>query len=275
VTGVPAAMLILDSTESAWFNMAADDYLADQLAPVSGFTFIRFYQWANPTVSLGCFQSELVIDRQECIDRKWEIVRRPTGGRALLHWGDISYSVTIPGEGDRLIALKQIYSLVANAFVTAFQQLGIPADIGAPGSYRTGGTVSTGTRLCLDTHTRGEVTVNGQKIAAAAQKLYLKSALQHGSVPLTGDTGAIAYVTAGIENSRREQLAQRIRRSATTVETAANRLLSSQQLITAFVPCLEQELQLKTEPYRWQNADLQEISLRREKFEIRTLSEPN
>jgi len=250
--------------------MAADDVVGD---PLNGIVtpVVRFYCWAPSAVSLGRFQSNDAVVAELCSAEDWEIVRRPTGGRALLHHHDLSYSVILPGGSASPDQLRLIYDGVAFAQLEAFRNLGVKADYIPRGREFHTRDNSARAKLCLESRVRGELIVGERKIAAAAQRIYSKSILQHGSIPLTGDVGAIARVIPATPEMREESAAT-LRRSAIALDEAAGRQITPEELIQAMIPSLAARFGFKFIQSELEETELQEIKRRRPEFEVFSLS---
>src|SRR4051812_37736880 len=106
----------LDRPLDAAAQMAAD---LDQLGAVAsgGPPVLRLYRWAPPALSLGRFQADADVDAAACARLGVEVVRRPTGGKALLHGGDLTYAVTLPEPTGAAGSVDAIYRLLAGALV--------------------------------------------------------------------------------------------------------------------------------------------------------------
>ncbi len=180
-------------------NMAIDSACLQE-AEESGhpLTVIRFYQWSCPTVSLGKHQSE---DRACAVDFCREngipIVHRPTGGRAVLHDNELTYSV-VSNDPD-LFPLKDLmatYLLVSMALQKGFQVFGIPGAASAGTRENPGARKAKQQSPCFSSPTRHELMARGRKLAGSAQRRLKRSFLQHGSIPLHVDyefmAGALA-----------------------------------------------------------------------------------
>lgn len=85
------------------FNMEFDEYLAGRLLEGKGSPTLRVFGWSPYAVSLGYHQSEDEIDLQRCAEEGIDVVRRPTGGRAILHAHEVTYSVVMPGAGRKIM----------------------------------------------------------------------------------------------------------------------------------------------------------------------------
>ena len=158
-------------------NMACDEFLLQEGydRPV-----LRFYQWATPTLSLGISQKvDRHVDEKACIANGVDIVRRITGGKAVLHDRELTYSITGSMEQPPFdVDLISSYGKIAEAFCRAFQKLNIPAEM-APATTRAapGGVTS-----CFANPSACEIVVQGKKLLGSAQKRTRSRVLQHGSL---------------------------------------------------------------------------------------------
>ncbi|MCX5883914.1 MAG: hypothetical protein NTU74_19585 [Deltaproteobacteria bacterium] len=105
-------------------NMGIDQALLEMHAAGESPPTLRFYQWQPPAVSLGYFQKQHGLNLSACRDLGLDVVRRPTGGRAVLHVNDLTYSV-IAGAGENIpLSLPAAYGLLCEALLAGFQLLG-------------------------------------------------------------------------------------------------------------------------------------------------------
>lgn len=162
--------------------MARDLAIAGEVASGTAPPTLRFYRWDPPAVSLGRFQdAAAVVDREACRRLGVDLVRRPTGGRAVLHCRELTYSIAVP-ESHPLIPrdILEAYRLLSRGILDAFRRLGIPAGL-APGTERGGGPVPGS---CFDTASAYEVRVAGKKVVGSAQLRQDGVLLQHGAILL-------------------------------------------------------------------------------------------
>jgi lipoate-protein ligase A len=158
-------------------QMAVDAALMARARATSEAT-LRVYGWTQPTLSFG--RHESVADRfspQTLAARGYDAVRRPTGGRVLLHDGDVTYSVTAPASDAESVraAFARINLLLSNAL----ERLGVRT------SEATGrATLRPGRDACFAEPSSGELTVGGRKLVASAQRREASALLQHGSILL-------------------------------------------------------------------------------------------
>lgn len=167
--------LITDPPQGGFENMAADEALLRSAAAERAFRpVLRLYGWTGPTVSLGYLQKAAPFAGLGV-----PLVRRVTGGRALLHDFEFTYAV-IAGAGNPLysMGISGCYSAVSRAIVLTLREFGIEAEFSRPSSpaaYRRSGA-------CFASSARYEVLVRGRKIAAGAQRRVKHGLLQHGSI---------------------------------------------------------------------------------------------
>ena len=167
-------------------NMALDEALMAR-ARQSGETVLRVYGWATPTLSLGRNQRARGIYRDDLLaDRDIRVVRRPTGGRALLHHREVTYSVTAPCSAQEplLAAYEEINALLLKALAA----LGVSVCIAQPGARAVGPTAAP----CFAEPARGELVFEGRKLVGSAQWRERDALLQHGSILLDDDQSSIA-----------------------------------------------------------------------------------
>ena len=173
-------------------NMALDESLMER-ARRTGEWVVRVYSWRTPTISLGRNQTARGrYDLQRLRERGVDVVRRPTGGRAILHAREITYSVTAPV--DDAGSLRESYDRINRLLTTALASLGVPAVAAAGAGHRH---PSPGITPCFDEPAAGELTVAGRKLAGSAQWRNEGALLQHGSILVEDDQTALAEFTVG------------------------------------------------------------------------------
>ena len=172
-------------------NMALDEALMER-ARETGEWVVRVYSWSRPTISLGRNQSASGrYDLARITDLGLDVVRRPTGGRAILHNREITYSVTALSEeaGD----LRHSYDRINRLLLEALRSLGVHASVFAP----TSRAASPGMAPCFDEPAAGELTVAGRKLAGSAQWRADGALLQHGSILIEDDQSLLSTLALG------------------------------------------------------------------------------
>jgi lipoate-protein ligase A len=179
--------LILDQPRSGAENMAMDDAMlkwCDEHQAAA----LRIYQWSTPTLSLGYFQPwkecRDYIDQRdqasaETSSMELEIVRRRTGGGAIVHHHDWTYSLTIPWETNRQGPTRNLYQWVHQGLVRWLSDLGFQAQMQILSEPTTFPPF-----LCFLRRTEGDILVGSDKVIGSAQRRGRRSVLQHGSVLL-------------------------------------------------------------------------------------------
>jgi lipoyl(octanoyl) transferase len=176
-------------------NMALDEALMDR-ARTTGEWVLRVYSWSAPTISLGRNQSARGrYDLDRIRELRLDVVRRPTGGRAILHDREITYSVTAPvgDAGD----LRESYDRINHLLLRGLRSLGVAASVASP----AGRSMSPGMAPCFDEPAAGELTLGGRKLAGSAQWRSEDALLQHGSILIADDQSLLA--TLGVDTPGR------------------------------------------------------------------------
>ncbi|MCF2940465.1 lipoate--protein ligase family protein [Paenibacillus alkaliterrae] len=176
-------------------NMAIDEAML--IAHYEGRTppTVRFYGWNPPTLSIGYFQrAEREVDLKALHQRGIGFVRRATGGRAVLHDRELTYSLIVSQSHPGIPAsVTEAYRVLSAGLLHGFRNLGLEAEMTGLGnsdgeSKACAGAVSS---ACFDSPSRYELVVQGKKIAGSAQMRSKGVILQHGSVLLDLDIGLL------------------------------------------------------------------------------------
>ncbi len=177
----------------AAYNMAVDEAIL--LACIQGEVppTLRFYGWKPAAVSVGYFQSMLrKVDVDACRRLGIDYVRRPTGGRAVLHDRELTYSVVVPmGIPPLPEGLLGSYRAISEAIQEGLRLLGVQAAIVLP---KSGNKAKEGSAACFNISSQCELAVGGKKIVGSAQLRREKTILQHGSIPMDLDINRLFTV---------------------------------------------------------------------------------
>ena len=172
-------LLLHPPAEGAW-NMAVDEVLLDGVAAASAPPTLRFYRWTPACLSLGYFQPFDVVNVEGCRERGIDIVRRPTGGRAILHDRELTYSVALPASVlGHDAGILPSYRRLSLALQAGLQRLGIDASL-APESEAPNRAVHG--PACFDRPSAHEILLHGRKLVGSAQVRRAGALLQHGSI---------------------------------------------------------------------------------------------
>jgi len=222
---------IIDTPQSAAFNMAADQFLLEQ-CPDSSTVYVRFYLWAKPTITLGYMQKPadvLNFKRIEADQVSW--IKRPTGGRAVLHDKDLTYSCIFPNNLAAMgSTVKESYRIITECLLKGLLSLGIPCQ--AHDSYEDILNLKREVKLpCFLAPNRDEIMVDGKKLVGSAQKRSIKGVLQHGSIPFSDHFRRLPLYLNVDEKER--EMHQTLLRSKSIGLQEINRSINCETLISA------------------------------------------
>jgi len=254
----------------AW-NMAMDEAIMEHIGRDEVLPTLRLYAWDPPCLSLGHAQSFKDVDTARLASHGWDVVRRMTGGRAILHTDELTYSVTGPANEPRLAgSILESYNRLAQALLAAVHELGLPVEM-KEGKADSNGQTNP---VCFEVPSTYEITVNGKKLIGSAQARRREGVLQHGSLPLTGDLSRIVQALVFTNESAREQAAQRLLERATTVKSVLGQEVDWETAAQAFVHAFEAQLDLSFEQNELSESELARAEqLVREKYAHPTWTE--
>jgi lipoate-protein ligase A len=210
-------------------NMAIDEALLEVYAARGGRPILRFYSWSPPTVSLGygqAVESAVALDR--CRALGIDVVRRPTGGRAVLHEHEVTYSVVIRDD-DPLAAMGILasYLTISRALIRGLSYLGVAATL-IPLQRP-----AVASPVCFATPSSYEVAVAGRKLIGSAQRRRPGAIMQHGSLPLSLDRDRLFAVLRCSENGGMGQGMQAYGGRMISLQEAGGRAYSYAEVVAA------------------------------------------
>ncbi len=177
----------------ASFNMATDEAIAASVRKGDAPATLRIYGWDRPSVSLGSFQKITDVNIDFCAEHNIPVVRRPTGGRAILHFDELTYSFSSASNGAFTGGLLDSYMRLGVALKSALEALGLSL---AMKTERESGKNLARSPLCFGSTSYGEITFKGKKLVGSAQKRWKDGFLQQGSVPYSIDGGNMRRIFA-------------------------------------------------------------------------------
>lgn len=236
-------LLITPPTDGAT-NMAVDEAILYALAQGNGQPTLRFYQWEPACLSLGYNQQFSDIDFEACGRLGYTWVRRPTGGRAILHTDELTYSVVTTTEDPRVAGgVVESYRSLSKGLLHGLKHLGATA-VQAQGNMPKNPEQGT---ACFDTPSHYEVTLNGKKLVGSAQVRRKGMVLQHGTLPLRGDITRI-FDSLVMSAEKKVTLSHKLLARATTLEMELGRVISFDEAAKAmaqgFADVLNVELEI-------------------------------
>jgi len=168
----------------AAFNMALDEALSVSVRKANSPTVMRLYAWEAPAISIGAFQKASDINLEYCTNNNIQIVRRPTGGRAILHGDELTYSFSAKNDDQFAGGLMNAYRRIGEAFNLCFSMAGLKCLVRS--TPEKGSNLSR-SPLCFASSSLGEISSNGMKIIGSAQKRWKDGFLQQGTIPFATD----------------------------------------------------------------------------------------
>ncbi len=235
--------VIFTGANDAFFNMALDEALLLSSQKGTSPPVLRLYLWNPPAVSIGYFQSaEKTVDFKKCKERGIHVVRRITGGRAVLHEDEITYSVCassddFPQLGDTTI---QTYQKLSMALLESLRLLSINGKWVKPSTNKKSPSFhSISSKPCFMSNSRYEITVEGKKLIGSAQRRFScrsdqerkNSFIQHGSI-LTGK-GKHSLAELLPEENSVEIMKQNLEEKSTNIEKILKRRVKTDEIISA------------------------------------------
>lgn len=184
----PDWRLLVDVPADGAWNMAVDEVLLDGVAGGTAPPTLRFFRWEPACLSLGYFQPYAVVNSEACAASGVGVVRRPTGGRAILHDRELTYSVALPLStlgSDQAVELS--YFRLSQALLEGLRASGASVTLARD---EPDGLVGHGP-ACFDRASAHEILLDGRKVVGSAQVRRAGALLQHGSILFEAQVDAL------------------------------------------------------------------------------------
>jgi len=229
---------LIDSTpKSGALNMAIDEAIAEAVGKGISPPTLRFYSWNPPAVSIGYFQKIGDVNQEECLLKNYDIVRRPTGGRAILHDRELTYSIIAPADNPHLPKdILNTYKRLHQGFMVGLRKLEVMAELV---SKRNKGIKSP---ACFFSTSIYDITVNGKKLMGSAQMRWQRVILQQGSIPLYLDIEALFAV---LSHTDKETFIEKATQRMTSLYQEIGRPIEIGEIKEALIDGLEETLGIK------------------------------
>ncbi len=162
---------------------------------------LRVYEWKPAALTVGFFQNIAKdIDKQKCLEKGIDIVRRATGGRSVLHKDELTYSVVASGKCGFPYGVSGSYRAISQGLIAAYNHLGLNVDLSP---HREAAAAA----VCFNAASFGDLTCQGRKIAGSAQYRSGDALLQHGSLPISLDVPLIFSILKFSSGENRKRAA--------------------------------------------------------------------
>ena len=214
-------------------NMKYDEQLAQSLLASDHPFVVRVYGWQPPAISLGWHQNIEEIDLEKCSREGIDVVRRPTGGRAILHSDEVTYSVAMVASQKSVLS---VYQQISEALVRGLRELGVDVALEKsqphfPSLYRSPSAVA-----CFASVARYEIHIGGRKLVGSAQRRFTRAdgrevVLQHGSILLGDDHQRMVGFLKGLGGDQRDQLKLELRQNTVDLSSALGRKVRFEEVV--------------------------------------------
>ncbi|MFD2681156.1 lipoate--protein ligase family protein [Bacillus seohaeanensis] len=251
------------------FNMALDEALLDWHSEGKIPPTIRFYGWSPATLSVGYFQKvEKEINLDEVKKQGLGFVRRPTGGRGVLHDQELTYSVIVSEEHpDMPKTVTEAYRVISEGILKGFQSLGLEAYFAIPRTDEERNSLKNPrSSVCFDAPSWYELVVEGRKVAGSAQTRQKGVILQHGSILLDLDEDKLFSLFKYPSERVKERMQRAFKNKAVAINEISPQKITMDMARVAFKKGFEDGLQVELEPYELTQEETQyveEIAKRR------------
>ncbi|MCO7127285.1 lipoate--protein ligase family protein [Sporolactobacillus shoreicorticis] len=248
------------------YNMALDEYLLECGAKGRRQPVLRFYGWNPPGLSIGYFQKTAgKIDWEGTKAHQVTCVRRLTGGRAVLHHDELTYSVVIPEDDpDMPHSIVGAYRVLSKGLLEGFRAMGLSADLAIP-SAKPGSAHSP---VCFEEASWYELVVEGRKAAGSAQTRQKGMILQHGSIPISVDEDELFDCFYYANTKLKERAKRAFSGKAVALEDLLGRKVDLAEVKKAFYHGFEKGLDIQLQPLILTEKDVRNVlALAEQKYE--------
>lgn len=249
---------------SPFFNMALDEALLDWHSEGSIPPIIRFYGWNPATLSIGYFQRvEKEINMEAVRKHRLGFVRRPTGGRGVLHEHELTYSVIVSEDyPDMPKTVTEAYRVISEGILQGFQQLGMDAYFAVPKTEEDRESLKNPrSAVCFDAPSWYELVVEGRKVAGSAQTRQKGVILQHGSILLDLDEDKLFSLFNYPNDRVKERMQRAFKNKAVAINEISPQKVTLEQAKRAFKTGFENGLQIELTPFELSQKQLDYVNM--------------
>lgn len=242
--------------------MALDEALMDWHSEGTIPPVIRFYEWNPATLSVGYFQRVARDINMEAVkEQRLGFVRRPTGGRAVLHEHELTYSIIVSEEYPNMPkTVTEAYRVLSEGLLKGFQNLGMDAYFSVPDSEEKQEDLKKPkSAVCFDAPSWYELVVEGKKIAGSAQTRQKGVILQHGAILLDIDYEKLLSVFIFKSDEEKEQMREKLPEKAVAINDLVEIPVTIPQCVDAFQKGFETALDITLIPYTLTAEQLQHV----------------
>ncbi|MBP2240853.1 lipoate-protein ligase A [Cytobacillus eiseniae] len=241
------------------FNMALDEALLDWNSEGKFPPVIRFYGWDPATLSIGYFQKvDKEIEMAAVKEHGLGFVRRPTGGRGVLHEHELTYSVIVSEEHPKMPkTVTEAYRVISEGILKGFHHLGMEAYFAVPKTAEERDSLKNPrSAVCFDAPSWYELVVEGRKVAGSAQTRQKGVILQHGSILLDLDEDKLFSLFKYPNDRVKERMQKAFKNKAVAINEISRDEISIEQAKVAFKKGFAEGLNIELERYELTTEEL-------------------
>ncbi|MCT1925924.1 lipoate--protein ligase family protein [Staphylococcus pasteuri] len=256
-------------SKDPYYNMAMDEALLNfvsrgQIDPV-----IRFYTWNPATLSIGYFQRlKKEIDIEKVKEKGYELVRRQTGGRGVLHDKELTYSVIVPESHPKMpTTVTEAYRVISQGLLEGFKNLGFETYFAVPRSKEEREKLKQPrSSVCFDAPSWYELVVEGRKIAGSAQTRQKGVILQHGSILQDIDVDELFDLFIFKHDRLKNKMKEAFVDKAVAINDISEKHITLNEMEDAFKEGFKEGLQIEFKPLTLTDEQMNEVKELEEKF---------
>lgn len=231
--------LIKNKSYDGAMNMAIDEAMTIAYNEGKSKPTLRFYTWNPYCLTMGYFQKSDEIDFKACKENNIDVVRRITGGRAVLHENELTYSI-ITGEDNPLMdkSINLSYRFISEGIVKGLNLYGIEVDKLNKGERIGRDNLSA---ACFNAHSSYEICINKKKIVGSAQNRKSGVILQHGSIILNFDVNKLFNFIKSEDDNKKKRLINLTSKKASGIENETNLKIDIYELEKCIIQGLREQ----------------------------------
>ncbi len=229
--------LIISPSSSGSWNMAVDEAILEEVVSRNVPPTLRLYSWHPYCLSIGHAQSISEVNTDFLIENGWGVVRRPTGGRAILHADELTYSINAPIDDPHIReGVIESYQHLSHCLLRALELIGIKTDSNPKVEEKKHLLKNP---VCFQYPSDYEITFQGKKLIGSAQARKINGLLQHGTIPLFGDISRIISTLNFKNDEEKLKATSSLLARATTLQAVMGHMISWEELASAILHVFE------------------------------------
>lgn len=246
------------------FNMACDEAAAlhfDLQVPL-----LRIFTWLPHTISLGFHQKKNELDQVKCRKNGVGVVRRPTGGRAIFHAEEITYSVIIPKTHNLFSkGTLGVYNEISSAIVTGLNKLNLNLTLKKTQRQDDGFASYSNELACFSTSAMYEIHYDSKKVVGSAQRRFENALLQHGSI-IAGDKHLSLFNYFSEMNKPKKKIVEKLAGRTTSISSILGKKVSDKKIVDAVKVGFEQHFGVSLKDDKFSQHELEIVNQIKPKY---------